>query len=311
MMTKAQSKIQSLLRFLSVAGLLTGTLLFSVPSIVHAVTPVSGREGNGGFLFSRTSKKLLDAAQQSLLLELSVPRGAPKPEAYTSTACPKPVDFEKLEESIRTLDATYMDATSGINPDGKEEPRFFQIRDGKIEATREYFSAFVDTYFRYIEETDIKKKDAILTPIRTAIIHEALHPMEYTQLEAEACAPRIEAVIGIGNARKSDLRTLALFQEKCSEQLEYFANHANDSFGGVGVMSFQRLVRCVSEKMSPLRSEMGTNWNDLGQEAFRTWRKGDVMRVVETFNRHIRFPFEQDWGATPAASAPSTPEPQN
>lgn len=84
---------------------------------------------------------------------------------------------------------SYEATASGLNPDNVNEEKSFYInRDGKTEATKLFFSSFVDTYFRYIEEQDSEKKQTIIQPIRMAIVHESLHIFNYNELEARSCS---------------------------------------------------------------------------------------------------------------------------
>ncbi|MDO9399315.1 MAG: hypothetical protein Q7T79_01330 [bacterium] len=153
-------------------------------------------KGNGGFLYSRTSKKLLDISQASLLTELDSVLKNRKELTYTSSACSKPVDLRELNSIVSDLTYNYEAQSVGVNPEGKEEKRYFHINnENKVEATELYFASFIDTSFRYSESTDADEKQKIIAPIRTAIIHESLHLFDYGEMESRSCADDVVSVL--------------------------------------------------------------------------------------------------------------------
>jgi hypothetical protein len=268
-------------------------LAFGAPPIAKSQTqdsnlsPVMGREGNGGFLYSRTSKRLLMAARDSLL-EVSYDN-RPKNESTSLTLgeCPKPIDLDRLMELISDLDYSYTASSTGRNSEGRSEPRFLQLRNGRIEATKEFFSAFVDTYLRYNEEKSPEKKRAILIPLRTAIIHEGLHAFDYDDTEAEICAPALEQLqttIGLSRIQNSDLKTLEFLKAECSSELKSVLNA-----GDLGAV--RNIYSCIGKIVIPLKKQSPELDSEQGLRELRSTRK-DPLSIAITINKYIRFPFE-------------------
>jgi hypothetical protein len=288
---------------------LTCATLLAAFSTAHAVQP--GREGNGGFLYSRTSKKLLDFAQNSLLKEFASRRTAVPSSNFTSTECAKAIDMVSFEDAIRSLTYSYTESSTAVNPDGQEEPRYFQIKDGKIQATRDYFSNFVDTYFRYDEETDADKKDEILKPVRTALIHEGLHLFNYDETESRKCAPKVEAVLESNNADKmTELRTkisqendqlvLAFLKKNCSENLHYMENEGGRNLIEHGIVSEFVVVdefaggslRCLQRHHEFQFEDPNYNFKTARRALEKVWSKMPLDAAV-TLNQYIHFSFEK------------------
>ena len=158
-------------------------------------------KGNGGFLYSRTSKKLLDNAQSSLLTEFAARRTLNLNPDYSSPNCRQNINLSQLENVVKNLSYSYNETSVAVNPEGIEENRYFHLKGGKIEATQVYFQSFVETYFRYSDGT-IEEKDEILKLVRTPILHEGLHLFNYNELESRECAPEIEKLLSYYNDQK-------------------------------------------------------------------------------------------------------------
>lgn len=189
--------------------LLTGLLLLNSNVFAKA----GQDKGNGGFLYSRTSKKLLDDSQTQLLTDLSRMQKKRVTPTYSSPACDRPVDLKELGKAIGELTYSYQSVAVAVNPEGDEEKKYFQINDeSKVEATELYFASFIDTYFRYTEEEDTYKKLLIIAPVKKAIIHESLHLFGYNELESRVCAEELAPLISSFKCdRLNDAKNLAVY----------------------------------------------------------------------------------------------------
>ncbi|HPI39815.1 MAG TPA: hypothetical protein PLJ21_03370 [Pseudobdellovibrionaceae bacterium] len=185
--------------------IITICLLISA-QIIPSLSSASGELGNGGFLYSRTSKVLLEQAQKSLKQDLALTLNFKEEPVYVSSGCRKRIDLNELNQLISNISYNYNTHASAINPDGMSEPKYFNIQDKKnIEATQIYFASFVDSYFRYLDalqENDIVAQEKILTPIRLAAIHEALHLFGYNEFEARSCSLEVNHAIEMTNTSK-------------------------------------------------------------------------------------------------------------
>jgi hypothetical protein len=268
--------------------------------ILATSTVIASDKGNGGFLYSRTSKKLLDTAQKSLLEELQARRIKALPNLYSSAVCSLPVDFARLEEKLRTLTFTYTDTSLGLNADGVEEPRFFDEKEGHIRATKDYFESFVESYFQY-EEADQNQKDAILKRIRTPLIHEVIHDFGYDELKARLCAPELELILSTFNERKytflklkitkdNDERILKFLEKFCpSSDPEMFANYSFD----VGVMRAQSILSCATKNDKGLRKQNLTSSSNILQGISSFLDKPRTMEELARYlNSVLLFTFE-------------------
>lgn len=179
--------------------------LLTIGTLLLCINSFAGNEkGNGGFLYSRTSKKLLDESQSSILSDLGLLLKKRNSSVFQSDGCLKPIDMSELKNKVSDLTYDYQGSSPAINPEGDNEKRFFYIDEtGKIEATELFFASFVDAYFRYQEEDDLSKKQIITKPIRKAIIHEALHFFDYNELEARKCAPELHEEIETYDSTKA------------------------------------------------------------------------------------------------------------
>ena len=73
-------------------------------SLLLGLNAFAGQDkGNGGFLYSRTSLKLLESSKESLLSDMDNLIKNKNQKVYTSTKCSKPIDLLVLRESIENL----------------------------------------------------------------------------------------------------------------------------------------------------------------------------------------------------------------
>ncbi|MGE3609568.1 MAG: hypothetical protein AB7I27_08275 [Bacteriovoracaceae bacterium] len=289
---------------------LIGLYALSLMSFAHA----DDRAGNGGFLYSRTSKKLLDASQASLQNELAILLKTRSDLTYSSNECPKPIDFRKLNSITSDLAYTYTTSSSDINPDGREEKKFFQInKDGKVEATEVYFSAFVDTYFRYQEEGDVEKKEQILEPVRTAIIHEALHLFEYGEMDSRKCSEDLIKVIESYNDTKlrilreivnaeNDQLVFNLLQRTggTQEWLDSVKRVSNDMMFQIAQRRIKYLYQIdkfefEAENQSKVRSCNGNSYcRSISELADVINNTDNIFEIAKFLNAIFRFSFEKE-----------------
>jgi len=267
-------------------------------------------KGNGGFLYSRTSKKLLDEAQASLLAEMKSLIASRPQLTYTSEKCAEPIDMKQLESIFANMTYTFDKGTSTVNYQGREEERYFQVNsDGKVEATALYFNSFIDTYFRYIEEKELDKKDTILGPVRMAIVHESLHLFQYNQAKAEICSQELAQVIASYSDWK--LKRLQMSVQKENDQLvkENLIHHnclseedfqkfktvaSHSGFADEYYSQWSRhLLKCVAQEMSPIQKEFPMNFaSDYISSAL--YQSETFDDLAHRLNQIIHFPFEME-----------------
>ncbi|MDO9182599.1 MAG: hypothetical protein Q7U04_09330 [Bacteriovorax sp.] len=291
--------------------------LFILGMVLVNVSAFAGNEkGNGGFLYSRTSKKLLDISQASLLNELDSVLKKRNELVYNSSVCSKPVDFRELNSAITDLTYSYDAKPVGTNPDGKEERKYFQINnENKVEATELYFASFVDTYFRYNETTELNEQKIIIAPVRAAIIHESLHLFGYNEMESRACTSEMISVLESYNPTKLEqaitktiqlnikLTEERLIKYECvtTRDLENAKQLSNSIHGYEYLRQYGRKVlKCVVDKFTAnegqITSKKGSAKNgsvliitNLGQVMSKS---ENVAAVASYLNGIMKFSFE-------------------
>lgn len=208
------------------------------------VVASGGDKGNGGFVFSRTSGKLLEIAQNTLLSEVNQLIAKRSELVYQSEKCRKPIDLEQMKIKMANVDSDYVNrATPAINPEGKREERFFHINKcGNVEAARLYFEVFVDEYFKYQEAKSEVEKDFILNRVRNPIVHEALHEFGYNELEARDCSEDLISV-------------LETYSETKLKRLQRTAELENVQ----AVKSFLISSKCLDEEKFQIYNKMKTS----------------------------------------------------
>lgn len=278
------------------------TIMFTTSLLLAATSSFPSDKGNGGFLYSRTSKKILDAAQSSLLTELKTRSTRGMPKLYESTLCPRSIDLAELENQIQNLSYTYTESSLGINPDGVEEPRFFDTKDGRVRATKDFFESFVESYFLY-EDGDQNVKDAILKRVRTPIIHEVIHDFGYDEPLARVCAPEVESMLAFSDARKLAAFKL-LEKKKLNTQIQrylekYCADDVKDAISKDYARSegvARKLLACAAEHDSLLKKENPNKPTRETVDQLTSLISRSLTReeLADFLNGEIRFSFESE-----------------
>jgi hypothetical protein len=290
--------------------------LLCIISNFHLLAESSGQDkGNGGFLYSRTSKKLLDFARATLLNELDFVLNERSELKYISHSCQKEIHLSNLKVKIFELTYSYESESWGINPEGRNEKKYFYInQDNMIEATELFFASFVDTYNRYAQENDVLKKEMILEPIRLGIIHEALHLFDYNEIEARECSNEIIKVIESYDANKlkrlqiqtrldndhileNFLITSECLTEKNLENIQILNSFPEDISGRIYYnMAGRRVLMCLTNKLSKLvkkdpSDSIGVIISFLGLSLKKPNR---IIDVAHYLNSAIKFPFSKE-----------------
>lgn len=273
-----------------------------------------GDKGNGGFVFSRTSGKLLELAQNSLMAEINVLVQKRSELVYKSERCQMPIDLRQLKVKIANVDSDYENrATPAINPEGKREERFFHINKcGNVEAARLYFEVFVPEYFKYQEAKTDVEKDFTLNRVRNPIIHEALHDFGYNEMESRECSADINSVLESysetklkrlqeGTLRKN-IQAIKGFlaSSKCLDESSFLdvksSMQAARWHGGSSVIMMvgHQILICIAEKTT-LKKE-----NPQQNSGYLIRAFGNVIYNVKTLdevaawlNSVFKFDFEQ------------------
>lgn len=107
-----------------------------------------------------------------------------------------------VDEIVTDLGYSYTERSTAVNPEGREEFRSFHIKNDQVEATQDFFTSAVLTFYSWEAEGDLYEKDKLIQPTRIAIIHESLHLFGYNELEARKCAPELETVTMTQDAEK-------------------------------------------------------------------------------------------------------------
>jgi hypothetical protein len=270
---------------------------------------------SGGFLYSQTSKKLLDETQKSLLFDLGTTLRERGDLFYTSINCPKTIDLQEFNSTIENLTYSYTAVSVGTNPEGKEEKRFFHINNAnKVEATELYFSTFVDTFFRYSEETELLKKQQILNPIKNAIIHEALHLFDYNETESKICSDDVFDLIESYNTtllkkyqefiqiendilvEQSLKNSTCLTNEKFQSMKNLMVNEQSLSTSDFVVLSGANLTRCLEKTFGKLVKENQNNNSAtvMRETGIAILNAKNILDIAHYLNSVIKFPFEKE-----------------
>jgi len=267
-------------------------------SFLLASTVCAGKEvGNGGFLYSRTSLKLLEASKESLLKDVSQLLRQREGRRYTSPVCSKEIDFRSLENSISNLTYDFDAESMAINPNGEREKRYFHINaENNVEATELYFSSFVDTYFRYIEADSEARREKISFPVRKAIVHEALHLFDYNEMAARACSSELLRVIESYNdekldiaidetTKRNDLAVKSFLDKKCG-WIEAEAKRSIDRILAIQV------YQCIVVNGEPEWEKKPYSTSKATKDIERTLFSMDAL--VKRVNEIFKFSFEEE-----------------